>query len=139
MQAHNSATDERLKNATWYFFDLDDTLHEFCKASSTAVDATLCLILESHARHECSSGEPLTIAELKAEYLKVLKTSTSAAFVDSKTSHEYRAERFQGVINTFGIDCTKQQMQVLLNTYETTFVRNLQSKEGAVSLLKMLK
>ncbi|KAI4920175.1 hypothetical protein J4E90_002315 [Alternaria incomplexa] len=139
MQAHNSATSERLKNATWYFFDLDDTLHEFRKASSAAVDATLRLILQSHARHQRSSGEPLTIAELKAEYFKILKIGTSAAFVDGKTSHEYRAERIQGVMNAFGIDCTEQQMQALLDTYETAITRNLQLKEGAIPLLQTLK
>ncbi|KAI4651936.1 hypothetical protein J4E93_002132 [Alternaria ventricosa] len=139
MQAHNSATTERLKNATWYFFDLDDTLHEFRKASSAAVDATLRLILGNHAHHEPSSGEPLTVAELNAEYLKILKTSTSAAFVDGKTSHEYRAERFQGVMKAFGIDCTEQQMQVLLDTYEAAIMQNLQLKGGAIPLLQTLK
>ena len=139
MEAHNNTTTERLKNAIWYFFDLDDTLHEFRKASSTAVDATLRLILEDHVHHERSSGEPLTIAELKAEYLKILKTGTSAAFVDGKTSHEYRAERFQGVMNAFGIDCTDKQMQALLDTYETAIMQNLQLKEGAVSLLETLE
>jgi len=139
MEAHNNTTTERLKNATWYFFDLDDTLHEFRKASSAAVDATLRLILENHAHHELSSGEPLTVAELKAEYLKILKTGTSAAFVDGKTSHEYRAQRFQGVMNTFGISCTGQQMQALLDTYEATITQNLQLKEGAIPLLEALK
>ena len=139
MEAHNNTTIERLKNATWYFFDLDDTLHEFRKASSSAVDATLRLILENHPYHELSSGEPLTIAELKAEYLKILKTSTSAAFVDGKTSHEYRAERFQGIMKKFGIGCTKQQMQALLDTYETAILQNLQLKEGAIPLLETLK
>ncbi|KAI4954108.1 hypothetical protein J4E91_001818 [Alternaria rosae] len=139
MQAHNSATDERLRNATWYFFDLDDTLHEFRKASSAAVDAALRLILENHAHHEPSSGEPPTVAELKEQYVKILKTNTSAAFVDGKISHEYRAERFQAVMNTFGIDCTEQQMQVLLDTYETAITQNVQLKEGALSLLKVLK
>ncbi|KAI4937417.1 uncharacterized protein J4E92_002148 [Alternaria infectoria] len=139
MQAHSSATIECLTNATWYFFDLDDTLHKFRKASSAAVDATLRLILENHARHEPSSGEPLTVAELKAEYLKILKTGTSTAFVDGKTSHEYRAERFQGVVNAFGIDCTEQQMQALLDTYETAIMQNLQLKEGAILLLRTLK
>lgn len=139
MEAHNNTTTERLKNATWYFFDLDDTLHEFRKASSAAVDATLRLILENHAHHELSSGEPLTVAELKAEYLKILKTGTSAAFVDGKTSHEYRAERCQGVMNAFGIECTEQQMQALLDTYEATITQNLQLKEGAIPLLETLK
>ncbi|KAI4619256.1 uncharacterized protein J4E87_007505 [Alternaria ethzedia] len=139
MEAHNNTTTKRLKNATWYFFDLDDTLHEFRKASSAAVNATLRLILENHAHHELSPGKPLTVAELRAEYLKILKTGTSAAFVDGKTSHEYRAERFQGVMNAFGIDCTKQQMQVLLDTYETAITRNLQLKEGAIPLLQTLK
>jgi len=139
MEAHNNTTTERLKNATWYFFDLDDTLHEFRKVSSAAVDATLHLILENHAHHELSSGEPLTVAELRAEYLKILKTNTSDAFVDGKTSHEYRAERFQGVMNAFGIDCTEQQMQMLLDTYETAIMQNLQLKEGAIPLLETLK
>ena len=69
----------------------------------------------------------------------MLRTRTSAAFVDGKTSHEYRAERFQGVMNTFCIDCTEQQMEVLLHTYENTLMRNLQLKEGAIPLLETLK
>ena len=139
MESHNNTTIERLKNATWYFFDLDDTLHEFRKASSAAVDATLRLILQNHAHHEPSFGEPLTVAELRAEYLKILKTGTSAAFVDGKTSREYRAKRFHGVMNAFGIDCTEQQMQVLLDRYETAITRNLQLKEGAILLFETLK
>jgi putative hydrolase of the HAD superfamily len=130
---------KRFKKATWFFFDLDDTLHEFRKASSAAVDATLHLILEQHVNHKISSGKPPTIADLKAEYINISRTSTSAAFVDGKTSHEYRAERFQSVMDVFGISFRKQQMQTLLHTYETTINQNLQLKEDAILLLQTLR
>lgn len=130
---------EYFKGATWFFFDLDDTLHEFRKASSAAVDATLHIIAEQHANRETTSSQPLIAAELKKEYTKVLRTKTAAAFVDGKTSHEYRAERFQGVMDTFDLRCTELQMQVLLDTYETALTKHLQLKEGAIPLLQALK
>ncbi|CAG5181258.1 uncharacterized protein ALTATR162_LOCUS9672 [Alternaria atra] len=130
---------EHIKRAKWFFFDLDDTLHEFRTASSAAVDAILHLVIEQHVNHEHPSDRLLTVAELKTEYIKILKTGTSAAFVDGKTSHEYRAERFQSVINIFGLNCTKQQMQTLLDTYESILMQNMQLKAGAISLLQILK
>jgi putative hydrolase of the HAD superfamily len=139
MQAPTNATIKRLKSVNWYFFDLDDTLHEFRKASSAAVDATLRLIIEQHAPHEPSSDELLTVARLKAKYTEILKTSTSAAFVDGKTSHEYRAQRFQSVMDAFSIEYTEQQMERLLEAYENVTTQNLQLKQGAIALLETLK
>ncbi|KAG9191164.1 hypothetical protein G6011_09252 [Alternaria panax] len=130
---------ERLKEATWFFFDLDDTLHQFRKASSAAVDATLRLIVEQHANHESPSGRPFKVAELKNKHTQVLKAKTAAEFVDGKPSHEYRVERFQSVMNIFGFSCTKQHVQALLDTYESTLTQNLQPKKGAIPLLQALK
>ncbi|KAL6158118.1 hypothetical protein ACJQWK_07561 [Exserohilum turcicum] len=90
---------ENLKTASWFFFDLDDTLHEFRNASSAAVDAVLQLVIQQQATPERA---PVTVTDLKAAYLKILKTSTSSAFTDGKTSHEYRAERFTRTMNALG-------------------------------------
>lgn len=130
---------DHFKKATWFLFDLDDTLHEFRKASSAAVEATLHLIIEQQAKHENPSKRSLTITELEAEYIKVLEINMPAAFVDGKTSHEYRVERFESVMNIFGLSCTVPQMQKLLNTYESTLVQNLQLKQDAEELLFTLE
>jgi putative hydrolase of the HAD superfamily len=132
---------EHLRNATWFFFDLDDTLHEFREASSTAVDETLQVIIQfqHHAKQNTNPQDLLTVPNLKAEYAKVLKSGTSAAFVDGKTSHEYRAERFKGVMDVFDLEYTESQVKSLLNVYESTLKANFRLKSGVISLLRILK
>ncbi|EOA90248.1 uncharacterized protein SETTUDRAFT_158854 [Exserohilum turcica Et28A] len=61
---------ENLKTASWFFFDLDDTLHEFRNASSAAVDAVLQLVIQQQATPERA---PVThMAQILDMYEKTL-------------------------------------------------------------------
>ena len=68
---------------TWIGFDLDDTLHEFRRSSGIATNRVLAEISKRY-------GTP--ILALKDEYSMVLKMKTANAFLDGKTSFDYRRE-----------------------------------------------
>ncbi|EUC42581.1 hypothetical protein COCMIDRAFT_39378 [Bipolaris oryzae ATCC 44560] len=131
--------EEYLKTASWWFFDLDDTLHEFRKASSSAVDATLHLIIQQQTQQPIPQKDTITFADLKAAYSKVLKETTSSAFTDGKTSHEYRADRFKATLKTLGLSPTPNQITEILEVYEKILTQHLTLKPGAIPLLKFLK
>lgn len=131
---------EHLKTASWWFFDLDDTLHEFRKASSSAVDATLHLIIQQQsAQNITPQKDAITFADLKAAYSKVLKETTSSAFTDGKTSHEYRADHFKSTLKTLNLSLTPEQVTEILDVYEKTLMQHLTLKPGTIPLLKSLK
>ncbi|KFA52228.1 hypothetical protein S40293_00526 [Stachybotrys chartarum IBT 40293] len=117
-----------LKQKIWFAFDLDDTLHEFRRASTAATTA----VLENISEHY---GTPLF--ELQDEYARVLKEKTSGAFVDGRTSFEYRRERFSSVLVTFNFP--DDGMAEYLDLYENTLTRSLQLKAGALGMLSLLK
>jgi putative hydrolase of the HAD superfamily len=120
-----------LKEKGWFGFDLDDTLHEFRKASGAATEATLSLIAEEYV---------LPLADLKKTYSEVLAQKTSSAFVDGKSSHEYRKERFSAVLAHHSVQLDDSFIiSKLLVTYERTLTATLKLKCGAFALLKLLK
>ena len=65
----------------WFGFDLDDTLHEYRKASKVATAAVLDCIHNKYG---------ISIDDLKSAYSEILKTSTSTAFTDGRPSDSYR-------------------------------------------------
>ncbi|KAG9255411.1 HAD-superfamily hydrolase, subfamily IA, variant 1 [Emericellopsis atlantica] len=115
---------------SWIGFDLDDTLHEFRRASSAAVGKVLAEIFERY-------GTP--VAVLREEYTKILQTSTANAFSDGKTSFHYRAERFRLLLDHFSLPHDAELMNQLLESYEATLVANLELKCGAQGLLSTIK
>jgi Haloacid dehalogenase-like hydrolase len=119
-----------LKEKTWFGFDLDDTLHEFRKASTAAIDATLQVIAQKHST---------SMEDLKRAYAEVLAQKTSNAFADGKSSHEYRKERFSTVLTFFSLPSSNDLLEELLHKYELTFTSSLELKCGAPSLLTFLK
>lgn len=119
---------ETLLDKTWFGFDLDDTLHEFRKASRAATTACLLRIAEEHE---------LVFEELQAEYQAVWKRGTTDAFVDGRSSHDYRRERFGAVFAHFLLD--DQVVDGILDDYESTLNKNLELKPGATSLLSSIK
>ncbi|KAI1820304.1 Haloacid dehalogenase-like hydrolase [Xylaria intraflava] len=123
---------DALAEKQWFGFDLDDTLHEFRRASSVATNRVL------EAMHD-KYGIPL--AELKSQYSKVLRTSTSNAFVDSKPSSEYRSERFIAVARHFSSPLEHDQpfLDQLLHLYKTSLQQSLELKSGALELLQTVK
>lgn len=130
--ARIQARQNHLRDAKWYAFDLDDTLHGFRKASAAAVTTVLRILNEQ--RHPESALEDLEI-----EYKRVLARGTASAFVDGKTSHQYRADRLQQVAQKCDIRMCDGQMEALLSCYERSLTENLELKPGALDLLKTLK
>lgn len=119
-----------LSSKTWIGFDLDDTLHEFRRASAKATNRMLEVIHERHA---------IPVSTLKDEYVKILNIKTANAFADGKTSFEYRAERFDALLTHFSLSYNDQFLTTLQDTYENTLMDSLELKCGALSLLKAVK
>ena len=128
--SYEAAALVRLRKAKWYAFDLDDTLHSFRKASAAAVRAVLEVIHEKSGR---------ALEELEAEYQRILVQGTVSAFVDGKTSHQYRRGRFQQLVAAYGIKMDKVQMQTIVDSYEKVMTENLELKSGVLVLLQTLK
>jgi putative hydrolase of the HAD superfamily len=121
----------RLLQAKWFAFDLDDTLHSYRSASNAAISSTLALILTQHPN--------LNSEELRTSYTRILRSGTKAAFVDGRTSHEHRVDRFRLLLGEHGIETDEDQVKDLLECYESNFTANLELKPGALSLLQVLK
>ncbi|KAF0644812.1 hypothetical protein FPSE5266_09500 [Fusarium pseudograminearum] len=119
-----------LQSKSWFGFDLDDTLHEFRKASRAAT--THCL------NHIANKYQP-TLGDLQDRYAIILKQGTAEAFTDGKTSHDYRRARFTATLSHFGLGHDDVCIDELLNTYERVLVDNLALKPGATSLLQAIK
>ncbi|KAF3006800.1 hypothetical protein E8E13_010386 [Curvularia kusanoi] len=120
----------KLRTAKYYAFDLDDTLHNFRSASSTASKSIF------------SALQPLStspIHELESSYQKILSQGTSSAFVDGKTSHQYRSDRFQKLVDAHGIQLQSGEMQKLVELYERVLMETLERKEGVLELFQTLK
>ncbi|CAI6333521.1 unnamed protein product [Periconia digitata] len=124
----------KLLQAKWFAFDLDDTLHEFRRASTTAIDAVLSAILS-----EIPETPQISFDNLKSAYSKVLASKTSSAFIDGKTSHEYREDRIRSTLVAFSIDFNSEQMSKWVSLYETSLIANLELKCGVVDLFTSLK
>ncbi|KAH7235648.1 HAD-like domain-containing protein [Fusarium tricinctum] len=118
-----------LQTKSWFAFDLDDTLHEFRKASRAAT--THCL---SRLAGE-NSG--ITLQDLQEQYGIILKQGTADAFTDGKTSHDYRRARFTATLSHFGR--SHNSVDELLEDYERVLVENLTLKPGAIALLEAIK
>ncbi|KAH6618011.1 HAD-like domain-containing protein [Chaetomium sp. MPI-SDFR-AT-0129] len=119
-----------LAEKTWIGFDLDDTLHEFRRASGAATTKVLEGISKRYGT---------AMSALKNEYTRILKEKTSNAFSDGKTSFQYRKERFTSVLAHFSIPLDAVFMEELLESYEDTLVKSLELKCGALSLLSAIK
>ncbi|CAM1502424.1 Fc.00g044080.m01.CDS01 [Cosmosporella sp. VM-42] len=118
-----------LSTKTWFGFDLDDTLHEFCNASRAATTHCLTLIADKHPQ--------VSLEDLQECYRQVLSHSTGNAFIDGKSSQVYRRARFMATLNQFSLGW--ELIEQLLEEYEQVLVKNLKLKDGAVSLLQATK
>lgn len=128
---------DRLLRAKWFAFDLDDTLHEFRRASTAAIDAVFRAIISDPPP---SDKQTLTFEALKSAYATVLASKTASAFVDGKTSHEYRADRIRATLTALSIENTSpEQIATWTAHYETALVQNHELKCGVVDLFTALK
>ncbi|KAJ4152546.1 hypothetical protein NW754_004341 [Fusarium falciforme] len=120
---------ETLQTKTWFGFDLDDTLHEFRRASRAAV---------THCLTRISNENPhIKVEDLQEQYQIILKQGTASAFTDGKTSHDYRRERLGATLSHFELN--HDSIEELLQDYERVLVENVTLKLGALSLLKTIK
>jgi putative hydrolase of the HAD superfamily len=119
-----------LHSKDWFAFDLDDTLHDFRKASSTALLAVLSRINADHGTD---------IDEMQKLYRHILAEKTAAAFTDGRTSREYRKERFEALTQKIQLPCDDDYFNILADNYEAALSMALCLKCGALGLLTLLK
>lgn len=122
----------RLREAQWYFFDLDDTLHDYRKASLAATTAILEKIHTDHLP-QCP------LPSLHSDYILILSHDTPHAFTDGKTSHQYRSARISRLLSHHNITLDNTNMEVLLSLYETVLSANLSLKSDVLPFLDLLK
>ncbi|KAL8879861.1 MAG: hypothetical protein Q9198_002609 [Flavoplaca austrocitrina] len=130
-----------LATKTHWGFDLDDTLHEFRKASSIAA-AAVFEYLAAKTENSSSKTRP-TIEDLKATYSQILTCTTSNAFSDGRTSDEYRSDRFTALMqahNLLPLPVSEGSIiKPLLTLYRDTLLCSLKLKPGASELVSLLK
>jgi putative hydrolase of the HAD superfamily len=115
-----------LPTGHWIAFDLDDTLHYFKRSSGAAAEAVFRDIQEQLGIGVDQSAEA---------YRKILRSAQSGHFVATKTSHEYRGERFATLLSGFGVT-PDPHLNRLLGIYDTTLGESLQLKPGASEALR---
>jgi len=69
-----------LQSRKYFGFDLDDTLHEFRKASASASSAVFDAIQQQTG---------MSIEPLESTYTEILRSKTASAFTEGRTSTEY--------------------------------------------------
>lgn len=119
-----------LSSKNWFGFDLDDTLHEFRKASAHASSSVFEAIQED-------SG--ISVHDLKASYGEILCSKTASAFTDGRTSTEYRRERFNLLLLAHKLETPDAKVDHLLEVYKRNLKAALTLKAGALQLLKKIK
>ncbi|KAA8648188.1 hypothetical protein EYZ11_000533 [Aspergillus tanneri] len=120
-----------LSTKTWYAFDLDDTLHEFRNASTTASTAVFQTIHQETG---------VSIGALKTTYRDILaRTADVSAFTDGKTSLEYRRDRFSRLLHRHVIPSSDEKVDSLVRIYQTRLKEALRLKPGAFQLLQTIK
>ena len=121
---------EVIYKAEWVGFDLDDTLHEFRRASRQATTSAL---------HPISKRFGLAIAHLENEYRIILKDKTQGSFTDGRASFDYRRDRFEALMARLGLSPDSATVEECLEAYESVLKSSLELKPGAVSLLDSLR
>lgn len=122
-----------LAQKKWFGFDLDDTLHEFRKASAQASQSVF-EVIHSHT--------DVNIESLKSSYSEILQSATADAFTDGRTSTDYRRDRFTRLLQAHGINELGQEdhyIAHLLGVYKSSLGSSLTLKAGALSFLQALK
>lgn len=114
-----------LAQLRWIAFDLDDTLHYFKRASGRAAEAVF-----RDVERQFGIGPD----ELSEAYREILRAAQASHFSQSKTSREYRAERFGALLNRFACD-PGPQMDRLLDIYNAPLCEALELRPGARQVL----
>ena len=112
------------------FFDLDNTLHSFSNAYKQATSETFKEINREHPN--------LKIEVLASAYSQIQKKAEKRAFIDKKTSFEYRFERFNALLQHFGID-NSDFVEQAVNVYGATIEESMKPNPDVHELLSDLK
>ncbi|KAK0661712.1 hypothetical protein DIS24_g2440 [Lasiodiplodia hormozganensis] len=164
-----------LAPCTTYAFDLDDTLHSFRAASSAAATAVFehivastntenpTLLHHQPGNNATTTTTTIDVPRLRALYTTILKAKTANAFADgaTRTSDDYRKERFAALLRAAGLslappssspspppsvsDSPNDELEsspfltALAATYKTALRASLALKPGAAPLLRALK
>jgi len=120
---------QEIFSKSWFGFDLDDTLHEFRRASAIA---STYVFQEIHA-----SNNHISVDTLSATYHDILRNTIANAFTDGRTSTEYRRERFERLLQAH--DLADTLLERLLEIYHNSLREGLVLKEGALHLLQTLQ
>ncbi|CAG8900066.1 unnamed protein product [Penicillium egyptiacum] len=121
---------EVVASKSWFGFDLDDTLHEFRRASA---HASICVFETIHA-----SNNETSIDILSDTYQNILRNATANAFTDGRTSSEYRRERFAHLLQAHSF-VDDSLLGHLLEVYQDSLRKSLTLKAGALHLLQTLR
>ncbi|KAF4763566.1 hypothetical protein N7455_010984 [Penicillium solitum] len=121
---------QEIDSKSWFGFDLDDTLHEFRRASA---NASVCVFETIHA-----SNNNFSIEILRNTYQDILRSATANAFTDGRTSSEYRRERFGRLLQAHEL-IDDSLLDRLLEVYRDSLRENLTLKGGALHLLQTLQ
>jgi FMN phosphatase YigB (HAD superfamily) len=113
----------------WIAFDLDDTLHYFARATGQASGAVF---------REVERQLGIGMSELEEAYGEILRAAQSGHFSRSKTSREYRAERFGALLGEF-TQSPGPQLDRLLDIYDVALDEALELKPGARQALTAAK
>jgi len=119
-----------LHDHIWYGFDLDDTLHEFRKASKAAAAEVFKYI---------SSHSTVPANELAASYSEILTQKTASAFTDGRTSDDYRKERFAALLEKHNLPADENRLILLAALYKDELANALETKAGTLTLLPYLR
>lgn len=113
----------------WIAFDLDDTLHYFKRASGRASAVVF---------RDIEREDGIEVGELEAAYHEILRAAQSGHFSQSKTSREYRAERFGTLLDRFGRE-SGPRLERILDLYDAALGEALELKPGANQVLAAAK
>ncbi len=118
-------TEQLPPDLRWIAFDLDDTLHDFKRASSRASEAVF---------REIERQFGIGVDELGEAYREILRAAQSGHFSQPKASREYRAERFGALLGGFAVD-PGPHLDPLLDIYDAALGEALELKPGVRQVL----
>lgn len=113
----------------WVAFDLDDTLHDFRRASASATDAAFGAI-DGHVG--------IGTGDLGAAYGEILDAARCGHFTEPKSAREYRGERFGALLRRFGVD-PGPHLERVLEAYDAALGEALALRPGALGALRATK
>ncbi|QDS77883.1 hypothetical protein FKW77_000431 [Venturia effusa] len=115
-----------LKQATWFAFDLDDTLHGYRKASAHAMQAVLAQVSET---------QQIPLKDLETEYVKFQVNESIRTVSQGNTCGRFCHKTISAVLDTSRAtrkEADPEFMEQLCHTFEKTYIEALELKPDIV-------